>query len=174
MSPFVLAYAIGGTFAVALAWLRGGHAEREGAMIWTVNWTMCWVLGDIEIGGLQAGVALVDLLSLVAIVWLALRYDRWWPLGVAACMTLWMAVHAAEMLVPELGRFAALSAQLGPGLLGVLFLGLGVAERWLAEEPPVSRLGPGRPAGAASSARRRWWPPVVKTVTAPAHGDLNI
>ena len=138
MPPYVILYVYGGTACMALAWLRGGHTERQGAVIWVANWMIAHLLGDLHIGSLRAGVAIADLIALLAFVRLSLTHHRWWPFGVSACMALWMLLHGIEATSPNLSFVAGASAQLGPSLLGVLFLGLGPVERWLAGEPPLS------------------------------------
>lgn len=140
MTPFVLLYVCGGIACMGLAWLRGGHPERQGAMIWIANWTIARLLGGLDAGSLRAGAAIADLIALLAFLRLSLKHDRWWPFGVTACMALWMALHALEASSPGQSPVAVISAQLGPSLLGILFLGLGSVERWIAGERAVSDL----------------------------------
>jgi len=123
--------------AVGIGWLKGGHPERLGVVIWLVAWMLALPLNDVRIGNLRWGVALVDLGTLVAFLWLALRYERWWPLGASACLVLALAVHLSALL-PGTTALGEASAQLGPGMLGVLILMAGAFERWLAGERPAA------------------------------------
>lgn len=138
MTPFVLLYLVVSLVTMALIWLKGGHPERLGAVLWLVGWTLQLPLNDIRFGDLRWGIALVDLASLAAFLWLALRYERWWPLGVSACLVLIVAMHLVVLLVPEITPLGEASAQLGLGMLTVVIQAAGVFERWLAGERPAT------------------------------------
>lgn len=138
MTAFVALYLVTGLAALAIAWLKGGHPERLGVVIWLAGWALALLVNDLRFGDLRWAVALLDLAAFAAYLWLALRYDRWWPLGVSACLLLSIAMHAAVLLTPEITPLAEASAQLGFGMLGVLIQAAGAFERWLAGEAPVS------------------------------------
>ena len=138
MTSFVHWYLYVSVAAVAIAWLKGGHPERLGATIWLFSWIFALQANDVRIGDLRWVVALADVASFAAFLWLGLRYERWWPLGVSALMFLGIMVHVSAFLIPELTPRGEASAQLGLGVLAVLILGGGAFERWLAGEPPVS------------------------------------
>ena len=73
---------------------------------------------------------MADVIVFATVLWLALRYQRWWPLGAA---------------ITPLGEA---SAQLGLGMLAILMQAAGAFERWLAGEAPAS-------ASAARGRRQR-------------------
>ena len=138
MTPFVLLYLVASLAALAIAWLKGGHPERLGAVFWLVGWMLALPLNDLRVGDLRWAVGLLDLASLAAFLWLALRYERWWPLGVSACLVLMIVVHMSALLVPGMTALGESSAQLGLGMLGVMMQAAGAFERWLAGETPAS------------------------------------
>lgn len=138
MTPFVILYLVASLASLALCWLKGGRPERLGVVFWLVGWMSTLLVNDVRIGDLRWAVALLDLASLAAFVWLALRFERWWPLGVSACLVLIMVVHLSTVLIPELTPLGEASAQLGLGLLAVLIHAAGAFERWLAGEPAAS------------------------------------
>ncbi len=138
MTPFVLLYLIVSLAALAIAWLKGGHPERMGALFWLAGWLVSLPLNDIRFGDLRWAVAVLDIVSFAAFLWLALRYERWWPLGVSACLVLILAVHLSALLIPEITPLGEASAQLGLGMLAILIQAAGVFERWLAGEAPAS------------------------------------
>ncbi len=138
MSPFVILYLFASLAALALGWLKGGHPERLGVVFWLIGWMGAVQFNDVRIGDLRWAVALVDLASLSAFLWLGLRFQRWWPLGLSACLVLIMAVHLSAALIPEMTPLGEASAQLGLGVLAVLILASGAFERWLAGEAPAS------------------------------------
>jgi hypothetical protein len=138
MTAFVLIYLVASLTALVVAWLKGGHPERMGVVFWLIGWMLALPLNDLRIGDLRWAVALLDIVTFGAFLWLALRHERWWPLGVSACMILTIVVHAAALFIPEMTALGESSAQLGLGMLSVLMLMAGAFERWLAGEPPAS------------------------------------
>ena len=140
MSPFVILYLVVSLAALAAGWLKGGHPERLGVVFWLVGWMLAVQFNDLRIGNLRWAVALCDLASLTAFLWLALRFERWWPLGVSACLVLILVVHLSAALIPEMTPLGEASAQLGLGMLAVLILASGAFERWLAGEAPASAM----------------------------------
>jgi len=137
MTPFVLFYLLVSIAVIALAWFRGGHPERLGVGIWLVGWMLAMVSNEVRLGDVRVVVALIDLVTLAAYLWLGSRYDRWWPLGASACLMLILAVHLSAALPSGITPFGEASAQLGLGLLLALIHGAGVVERWMAGEPPA-------------------------------------
>ena len=88
-------------FAVA----RGGPPERIAAAI-----IVCWVISDVSYHLMfgPSGFERVDPVhlvldggELVAIVWLALRANRMWPLWAAAAQLVCVAGHVAVFISPE-------------------------------------------------------------------------
>ncbi|MDQ3124186.1 MAG: hypothetical protein M3Q74_01075 [Pseudomonadota bacterium] len=138
MTPFVLLYLGLSLTAMAILWLKGGHPERLGALLWIAGWILQLPLNDVRFGDLRSGVALLDLAFFGAFLWLALRYERWWPLGVCACLLLVLGIHLSTLLIPEVTPLGEASAQLGLGMLAVLIQAAGAFERWLAGETPAS------------------------------------
>lgn len=138
MTPFVILYLVVSLVALALGWLKGGHPERLGVVFWLIGWMLAVLLNDVRIGDLRWAVALCDLASLGAVLWLGLRFERWWPLGVSACLILMLVVHLSAVLIPEMTPLGESSAQLGLGMLAVLIQAAGAFERWLAGEAPAS------------------------------------
>ena len=145
MSPFVLLYLLVSLAALALGWLKGGHPERLGVVFWLIGWMGAVQFNDVRIGDLRWAVALCDLASLGAFLWLALRFERWWPLGVSACLVLILVVHMSAVLIPEMTPLGEASAQLGLGMLAVLIQAAGAFERWLAGETPATATAVWRP-----------------------------
>lgn len=140
MTPFVLLYLVVSLAAMAIIWLKGGHPERLGVVFWLVCWMLQLPLNDVRVGDLRWGVALLDVAAFAAFLWLALRYERWWPLGVSACLLLVLGIHLSTLLIPEVTPLGEASAQLGLGMLAVLIQAAGAFERWLAGEAPASAL----------------------------------
>jgi hypothetical protein len=140
MTPFVLFYLGVSLMVVALVWLKGGHPERLGAVFWMVGWMAAVLVNDVRVGDMRVAVAAIDLAGLGAFVWLGLHHERWWPLGVSACLVLVLGVHLSVLLAPGINPGGEASAQLGLGLLITLIQAAGVFERWLAGEPPASAM----------------------------------
>lgn len=73
--------------------------------------------------------------------WLAFRSPRWWPLAVTASLALIVLVHLLTILTP-IAYNAGASARIGLWFVVYAALLAGVVERWLAGEPPISRIRP--------------------------------
>lgn len=141
MPPFVAALTIAFFAAVIVGWLRGGHPERTAAAVMLltqpviVNPLVEWRIGDVYVDS-----TIEDILWTLFFGWLAFRSDRWWPFAATAATSLIVLVHFLTM-VTDISWDAAVSARVGLGLLSNLAVLAGVAERWMAGETPVSRIG---------------------------------
>ena len=71
MTPFVLLYLVAGLSALATARLKGGHPERLGAVFWLAGWMAALPLNDDRFGDLRWAIAIVDVISFAAFLWLA-------------------------------------------------------------------------------------------------------
>lgn len=142
MAPFQLFFLLVSLGVFALAWLRGGHTERAGVAMFVLAYIASFVAQGVTLNGFRLGEAIVDLILLAALVWLALRRDRWWTLAAAAFAGLTMVAHAIMFITPDLQPEhirTDVASRWGIGVLMVLCLGAGVAERWMAGEVPASR-----------------------------------
>ncbi|RYG17612.1 MAG: hypothetical protein EON96_06455 [Caulobacteraceae bacterium] len=142
MAPFQLFFLLVSLAVFATAWLRGGHTERAGVVILVAAYVAAVMAYPVTLNGFRLGEAVIDVLVLVAFVWLALRRDRWWTFGAAACAALTMVAHAMVLLTPDLQLHhvrADVAARWGIGLLMVVCLAAGVLERWMAGEIAVSQ-----------------------------------
>lgn len=137
ISPFQIFYYSFSVLVFALAWLKGGHAERFGVTVLIIAWVVSFA-PPVMIGRLHADHAVEDALLMLVFGRLALKSDRWWPLAMTATMVLTVLVHVSMVMVPDLDHRADIAARLGLGVLAALSLLLGVLERWLAGERPVS------------------------------------
>jgi hypothetical protein len=141
MTPFQAFYLYFSLAVFALAWLKGGHAERRGVALLVVAFILSYLASPLRVGDLRVGEAVIDMALTLAFAWMAFRGDRWWPFAATAFMVLSMLVHLSMLLVPELDQRADLSARFGLGVLVIAALLAGVGERWLSGEQAVSRGG---------------------------------
>lgn len=122
--------------AMPIGWLWGGHSERFGAtallLCWVVFGPLMWRIGDVYVDS-----AMEDTILLLIFGGLALRSNRWWPFLAASALALTVLIHVFT-IVTDISWDAAVSARVGFGLLTYTALLVGVAERWLAGERPVS------------------------------------
>lgn len=127
-------------FAVA----RGGPPERIAAAI-----IVCWLLSDVSyhlvfgpsgFDSVDPVHLILDGGELVAIVWLALRANRMWPLWAAAAQLICVSGHVAVFISPEGMRRAYWAmTQLPPYIqLTAVFLGA------VAHTRRLGRIGPYR------------------------------
>lgn len=103
------------TYAVLLesCWLyalaRGGTPERFGALTLLLGYALTVVAttnSTVSSSSVEIGVLVVDLLCLAALVTLAIRAERFWPLWLAALQLLTVAAHGAKFADPETIRRA--------------------------------------------------------------------
>jgi hypothetical protein len=90
------------------AW-RGGSPERVGAAIFVaaVVFTRIAVSGAAtRYSSIEAGILVVDTLTLAALLVLALRANRFWPLWVTALHVIGTAAHAVKLVDPTVIRWA--------------------------------------------------------------------
>ena len=144
--------------AFAIAWLRGGHPERFGVAVLLTGAMIEIFIVHWQIGELEIGIAGTQAVLLAVFARMAFRSVRWWPMVVTGCLVLILMVHLLTVLTP-LSFYAAMSARVGLWLLLHVILLAGVAERWLAGEPAVSRTrrwrrrSPRRQTGGAAPSR---------------------
>lgn len=127
-----------GWLAYGAGWLRGGPAERFAAAVLLSDWafssvTFRWSVDDVYWGLAAQAVVVTAIFGR-----LAFRGDRWWPLVATAAMILILLVHGLTIVTP-ITQYAAVSARVGLWMVVNTALLAGVAERWLAGEPSVSR-----------------------------------
>lgn len=141
MAPFQLFYLLLSLGVFAWAWLRGGHTERTAVAAFVLAFLVSLLLQGVTLSGFRLGEAVVDLALFGAMVWLALRRDRWWTLAAAAFGGLTLIAHGLMFLTPDLQPSHIrmdVASRWGLGVLMILCLGAGVIERWMAGEAPVS------------------------------------
>lgn len=153
MTPFVLATMILKWTTLGFGWLRGGHVERLAVTVLFCDHAISRAMVGLS-GGYRIVIASECVVAAI-FVWLALRSGRWWTLVASAALLLCILVFVLEWVQPDVSRKAAMSARIGLWWVISLSLMIGVWERWLAGEAPVSpslvwrrRRGPG--AGAAA------------------------
>lgn len=149
MTPFQVVYLYFSLMVLALAWIKGGHAERFGVMVIILAYVAALVATPWRIDDFRVGEAATDVVVTLIFAWMALSRERWWPFAATASMVLALMVHLAMVLVPHLDERADVSARAGLGFLLILSLMAGVAERWLSGEAPVSRIHARRRRAAA-------------------------
>ncbi len=141
MAPFQIFYLLLSLLVFAVAWMRGGHTERAGVAIFVLAFVASLMVQPLTVNQFRLGEALVDLALCGALVWLALRRDRWWTLAAAAFAGLTLIAHALMFMTPHLEQAHVrmdVASRWGIGVLLILCLAAGVLERWMAGERPAS------------------------------------
>lgn len=136
MTPFVLASLILVWLSFGVGWLWGGRTERAAVLVLFLDHAL--TRATIGMPGAHELVAVSEFMVALTFAWLAFRSARWWTLVALAASLLCVLVFVLEWTQPGLSRYAAVSARTGLWFVISLSLMAGVAERWLAGEPPVS------------------------------------
>jgi len=131
---YFIAVQIMAVASFAVAWWRGGRAERLGAAILICDALLTTAIVGLAAPGVHRAAMMVQLVTASGILWLTFRFDRWWLFVASGALILCGLITAMEILNPALSLYAAVSAQLG--LWGLVYLSLlaGAGERWLAGE----------------------------------------
>jgi hypothetical protein len=82
------------------ALVRGGPAERAGAVIYLAGWLATTVVQTMS-GGVEWGIMAVDTVGLVAFVILCLWTRKIWTVLIAACQLDAVASHIAALMAPQ-------------------------------------------------------------------------
>lgn len=121
-----------------VAWLRGGHPERAAVAVFLIAFASDPFAQHWQWGRLYIGAAVIDLVVWTILIWLSLRYDRWWLLVATAGQTLIVMSAAVLILTPSLTMRENLAAQWVLSLIPLYALLFGVGERRLAGERAAS------------------------------------
>ncbi|MBB5745237.1 hypothetical protein [Brevundimonas variabilis] len=138
MTPLQSFFLVSTLAIFAIGWLKGGHIERQAVLVLLMAYVAALFVQDLDRAAHQIAVAIVDGVLLLALIWMALRYDRWWLLVAVACQVLAMIAHGALWLNPDIGLRSNVVTRWLFGLIQLYALAGGVVERWLAGEPAAS------------------------------------
>lgn len=105
MSLPLLYWILLGLCSAYVAW-KGGAPERVAIVIAALAsvFSALFVTQylSVRLGNVEAGIFVVDLVTLAAFTVLALRADRYWPLWVTGFHLAGVATHAAMLLSPDM------------------------------------------------------------------------
>lgn len=78
---------------------RGGWPERAGAAAMALAWlASTFSQRNLQLWGPQTGVMIADGLLLAALLFIALKSDRWWPMWASGFHGLGVLLHMAVMI----------------------------------------------------------------------------
>ena len=78
---------------------RGGWPERSGAVAMALAWLgSAFAQRSLQLWGPQTGIMIIDGLLLAALLVIALRSDRWWPMWAAGFHGLGVFLHIAVII----------------------------------------------------------------------------
>lgn len=138
MPSIQLFFLISTLMILPISWVKGGHPERMGVVVLLLAYVSGVFLQPFRIEKFLIGYALADIAMLVALVWMTLRYDRWWLFMASAAQGLAVLSYVTVLTRPELTVRENVAAQWVFGLISLYALLGGVFERWLAGEPPAA------------------------------------
>lgn len=133
--PFFLLF-----FAFVIAWatLRGGAPERVTAIAFVLALAATASGGFWSIPGefrvIPVHLFVVDLVLLAALIVIAVRANRWWPIPVAGMQLVAVLVHAGRLFDPTMvpNGYAFLTTIWSWPMVAILGLGTWTARRRLA------------------------------------------
>ena len=140
MTRFVIQVAL--TLAVlAFAWSRGGRPERYVATIYFAvvfsaifRWLVTGQWSQDGYGSLQTFRFAVDLLALVAVIAVALAFDRWWTLWVSSAQIIAVVSHLLRAANMPLEPIVYAIMERWPVWLALVITGLGTLAHYRRAE----------------------------------------
>lgn len=134
MTPLQIFYLVSTVAIFAIAWLKGGHPERQGTVFLLLAYVSAVLVEDVQFQQHQVGVMATDTILLGGFVWMCVRWDRWWLLVAVACQVLALVAYATMWFDPDITLRSNVVTRWLFGLIQLFALGAGVIERWLAGE----------------------------------------
>jgi hypothetical protein len=89
--------------------LRGSRAEYSGAAIMIIGSLSTLAVGRLfgtSWTSVEGGIFAIDLAGLVALIYVALAFDRFWPIWAAAFHLLAVSIHTAMLVAPQVTPWA--------------------------------------------------------------------
>jgi hypothetical protein len=118
--------------AITYVWYRGGQPERAAAAavasmylldpIYHAIWGQVTVYDQINVGHL-----VIDVVAWVAMVWIALRANRWWTLWLASAQTISVLSHFLRGVTSVMYPWVYAAMGRGPSWLEIVLLFVGTA-----------------------------------------------
>ncbi len=108
--------------------LGGLRPERFAAAAVLLGFAATQLVTPLEISGWRAGVALVDVLLLAALLWLTVRFDRWWLVAASGAQLVTVMTHALALAAPQILLRTNVEVRWGLGLALLAFLSLAPIE----------------------------------------------
>jgi len=140
LAPVQIFIILSALVIMPFAWLRGGRPERGVVALLLAAYLSLPIVQGWRLGPVSVGVALTDFACWAGMIWLVLRYDRWWLLIAAGAQTLNLMAHPVLLLVPNITLRESIAAQWAFSVVSLYSLLLGVLERRLSGEPPGGML----------------------------------
>lgn len=134
MAPFQLFFLLSAVVVLGIAGLQGGRPERALALCLFVAYVTAFPLQILTFGRFQIGLAVGDALVLGVMVWLSLKYDRWWLFGATAAPALIVIGHVVAVVNPAITVRQGVAAMWVFGVITLYCLLAGIGERWLSGE----------------------------------------
>ena len=149
--PVWIGIAFGWAVAICAMW-KGGWSERVAAAAFLIAWVATSLARDHRWIGPQWGGFVIDILFLAALLFVAFRSRRYWPLFAAGFQLLAVLTHLARIIDPNVHNWAYITAGVIWTYLTLFSIALGTYNRWREPGQPVAK---DVPAAAGPGATRR-------------------
>jgi hypothetical protein len=141
----------------AYALVRGGAPERIVAVLMWVAYVISILLQSqmpVRFHGVELGIFIVDCAMLAALLAVALRAERFWPIWMTGLQAVAVAAHMAKMVDPQVipWAYAAMLAFWSYPMMALLAIGTwrhrkrmaayGADRSWSAFSPPSAAAAP--------------------------------
>lgn len=116
--------------ALCLLAIGGGWTERRGAILFAAVMVLTPLIEPYTIGGFRWAVALSSLAVFSALLWMALKGDRWWLLFAAGCQLMALSTHIVALLRVDALQWTMVSIRWAAWLLMMGIVLFGAWEGW--------------------------------------------
>lgn len=119
--------------AFGLAWWRGGAPERVVATLYAAAWLITLVVDPADGArwwSIEVQFVVIDIVLLIALVLVALRANRYWPMWAASLQIMILLAHVAKGLNPNLFRFVYMVMTTSWPVFQLLLLIVGTLAVW--------------------------------------------
>lgn len=116
--------------AGCVSWCAFGglRPERLSAAAVLLGFVATQFVTPLEVSGWRFGVALVDMSMLAALLWLTVRFDRWWLVAASGAQLVTVMTHGLALVAPHILLRTNVEVRWGLGLALLAFLALAPLE----------------------------------------------
>ena len=136
MSPALFLVVCLSALSIGLQLWRGRSPERVAAVAFLIAMLATPLVDGLQVNGLRWGVGLLAVGLFGTLVWLSLRFKRWWLVAAAGVQLLSIATYLVALLTPDIQVWASVSFRI---VVWVELMLIGLFGVWECRAAPYAR-----------------------------------